>query len=62
MRVSGIAVALTLAVLADVAPAQKADVPQIKVGDRWKFGALLQRPVDGAESRRPVFVAIFGCE
>ena len=33
----GVAVALTLALLADVAPAQKADVPQIKVGDRWQF-------------------------
>jgi hypothetical protein len=32
-----IAVALTLALLADVAPAQKADVLQIKVGDRWQF-------------------------
>jgi len=36
MRI-GVALALTLALLADVAPAQKADVPQIKVGDRWQF-------------------------
>jgi len=33
----GVAVALTLALLVDVAPAQKADVPQIKVGDHCPF-------------------------
>jgi hypothetical protein len=37
MRFAGSAVALTLALLPDVAPAQKGDAPQIKVGDRWQF-------------------------